>query len=399
MEDIDSVDIVASALDDFAAGKITWNEFSMQMHDKRYHPHGYKEGDTCRYRDRERTGGVPSKAAKDYYDEVLSSLEDKDALSVLPKRYGIEPVYATTADDLYRKHDFTLGVAMDIEERGAPVSVEVHKQNTDAFLSVVSDLRSRYPGFTLFPSKLISWKLNIGDGQSSVDDRSRGRTTFIALSDIFESTIAPSPYHVIRHEIGHNIATVEVRQRWLDIMEKCGSPEGYRDLALKISTYAATHEEEAIAEAFAFYTNPGYNEGTLPSVVEEFVQKMISDACKRKERFGMDNAEIKRREGVDPIDDIYYVSIDDFKVYEGPEIRWRDNKRGVLKFGSYKDMFEYAMGCYKVSEDWTRRFIAEFPSHKWTANDIDDVQFRYRETTQSLDDIVAFYKKWFEADR
>lgn len=108
----------------------------------------------------------------------------------------------------------------------------------------------------------------------------------------------------------------------------------------------------------------------------------------------MDEAK-KKREGVEPIDGIYYVICDTFKVYDGPEIRWFDNKKGTVKFDSYEEKFRYALKVYKVPDEWIDRFIEEFPQRKWTDADIHSIQYEYRETTESLEDLIAFYKRWF----
>ena len=157
--------------------------------------------------------------------------------------------------------------------------------------------------------------------------------------------------------------------------------------------YATRDEEEAIAEAFAFYTSPDYKKGTFPKCLEDFVEDMIKSSSKPKESTSMDEYRNKSREGVEPIDDIYYVSIDDFKIH--PEISWFDNKKGLVRFKTYEEKLRYALACYKVPEKWIERLIAEFPEHKWNGHDIGDIQYRYRETSESLEDLIAFYKKWF----
>ena len=142
------------------------------------------------------------------------------------------------------------------------------------------------------------------------------------------------------------------------------------------------------------HTDPLYKKGTLPEAFENFVEEMIELSAKNKKLVAMDEAK-KKREGVEPIDGIYYVICDTFKVYDGPEIRWFDNKKGTVKFDSYEEKFRYVLKVYKVPDEWIDRFIEEFPQRKWTDADIHSIQYEYRETTESLKDLIAFYKRWF----
>ena len=392
-ESVDSVEVVASALDACAEGQMTWDEFDISKHDKHYHKHGYNEGDSCKYRDGGE-GGKMTEASKEYYAKVMNDVSEKDMFAVLPRDFKIHPVYASSADELYSKHGFNYGTALELQEKGEPESIDVFDDNLEAFYSVVSDFKRRYPNLAFFPAKLIAWKFKDGEAWSTVDDRRRGPTRYIALGNIFKSTTAPSPYHVIRHELGHNLATFDILGKWESTKKKFKSVDAYNSAVQKMSNYAKGDTDEALAEAFAFYTDPFYKKGTLPEAFEDFVEEMIEFSAKNKELVAMDEAK-KKREGVEPIDDIYYVICDTFKVYDGPEIRWFDNKKGTIKFYSYEEKFRYALKVYKVPDEWIDRFIEEFPQRKWTDADIHSIQYEYRETTESLEDLIAFYKKWF----
>lgn len=149
------------------------------------------------------------------------------------------------------------------------------------------------------------------------------------------------------------------------------------------------------ASALGVYqTDPLYEKGALPKAFEDFVEEMISLSAKNKELIAMDEAKIKR-DGVEPIDGVYYDICDTFKVYDGPEIRWFDNKKGdYVKFDSYAGKLLYGLRCYKVPTEWIDRFIKEFPDREWDDWDINRIQHIYRDTVQSLDDLINFYRKW-----
>lgn len=392
-ESTDSIEVVASALDACAEGQMTWDEFDIAKHDKRYHEHGYNEGDSCKYRD-SAEGGKMTEASKEYYAKVMNDVSEKDMFAVLPRDFKIHPVYASSADELYSKHGFDYGSALELQEKGEPESIDVFDDNLEAFYSVVVDFKRRYPNLAFFPAKLIAWKFKDGEAWSTVDDRRRGPTRYIALGNIFKSTTASSPYHVIRHELGHNLATDEILGKWKKVRIKFDSLNAYYDAVSKMSDYAKRIDDEALAEAFAFYTDPLYKKGTLPKAFEDFVEEMIELSANNKELVTMDEAN-RKREGVEPIDGIYYVICDTFKVYDGPEIRWFDNKKGTVKFDSYEEKFRYALKVYKVPGEWIDRFIKKFPERQWSDMDIDCIQYDYRETTKSLDEVEEFYKRWF----
>lgn len=91
-ESTDSVEALASALDDLGVGRITLDEFNIVKHDRRYHKHGYNEGNSCKYRDGVE-GGKMTEASKEYYAKVMNDVSEKDMFAVLPRDFKIHPVY------------------------------------------------------------------------------------------------------------------------------------------------------------------------------------------------------------------------------------------------------------------------------------------------------------------
>lgn len=78
-----------------------------------------------------------------------------------------------------------------------------------------------------------------------------------------------------RHEYGHHVwytsFTPLQKQNWDDIWRSMKTNEK----KATVSKYAASHPEELWAESFCAYTHPEYKRGSLPLVIEEFLDKAI----------------------------------------------------------------------------------------------------------------------------
>ncbi len=86
-------------------------------------------------------------------------------------------------------------------------------------------------------------------------------------------SVGASVEDAMRHEIAHSFANSPAG---MDLMED------FRDLPpnvkMSISIYGAANDDEGFAEAFAAYTSPLYEKGTLPKSVE----RVFDEGLKRK---------------------------------------------------------------------------------------------------------------------
>ena len=397
MEDIDSVDIVASALDDFADGKITWDEVDMRLHDKRYHPHGYKEGDTCKYRDGSLDIKKDTPVAIEHYNSIGEDISLEKTEEWLKNNVVSGIVYATSDDEL-AKGGFHFLDAMNLADWGKPASQEIHEENIKLFYSVASDLVARFPKIPLMRPILTSWVMNNIEyyrAISTPDKRDENRTNYIALGDYYTGNRKSlDKYHIVRHEIGHSIATFGVLEAWEELANRFQSMEAFLEYArVQISEYAGMDIEETIAESFAIYTAPDYKQGSLPDPVESLVLKMLNgDISRYRERsFAMDAANVKQeREGIEPVDPAYYPIIDTFIPEKEGEIRWLDNKKGMLTFSSYEERFRHILGVFKVPDEWIDALCRQHPNNKWSIMTAKFAVHIYRNTNTPLD---RFLKK------
>lgn len=392
-EQEDSVKIVTDVLYAFSAGAISEDEMNLRIHDKRYHPHGFKEGETCKYR-----LDAPDSEIRKHYAELSKGISVSEMENALKSKFGATIIFATQAEHLESHHGFNEATASWIRDCMSPMSRDIHNKNIRTLFEVCADIQKRHPNFRLMNPKVISWEVQEHVEEyravSELDERNVRRTNFMAFGDYYSSQRVQVPrYHIFRHEIGHDLATWEILGMWEKLRDSYSSKTEFKEMVAAISGYAKTNDEEAIAEAFAIYTAPGYIRGLLPRKLEDIIEEMMKSTPKSKESSAMDSLSHSPRKGVEPIDDVYYMSLDDFKVH--PEISWHDNKKGVVKFNTYEEKLRYALRCYKVPEDWIERFIQEFPGRKWDGMDISEIQYDYRETNKTLDEIIKFYKRWF----
>ena len=126
---------------------------------------------------------------------------------------------------------------------------------------------------------------------------------------------------------------------------------------------------------------------------EDEYGNMINEG-EREKGVAMDETTSVERAGLEPIDGCYYQSRDTFSMPKGHGIQWLDNKCGFVKFNTYEEKFRYALGRYKVPQDWIDRFVAEFPGRKWDDTEIYLIQSDYRNSVKPIDEVIDFYKGW-----
>ena len=394
-EDIPVREIVAFALDAISEGRITLDEFNILMHDKRYHPEGYKNSSLCKYR-----ADVPNSEVRHYYKHISDVYSSSNIQVLIKEEFGIEPVYAITPEDLCDKFGFHHLDAMNLEDWATPTSYEIYEENLKNLYAVCADIKSRFPKFQLMNPKVISWEMkefNFAKAISTLDKRNEDRTNYMAFGDYYTGDRRKEPlYHIIRHEIGHSLATIEVLDKMMSYRCKLG--DNYRArIKLDVSKYAAVHEEEAIAEVFAFYTNPFYVKGALPKELEEIAEYMLNIEPKEVAMDAKD-VKVKGRTGILPLNGDYNIILDSFNNDEdSSDIKWYDNAlKKIVFFNSHEELFSYVLTMYGVSKEWIDAFILSHPNRKWDLNDVGLVHFKYRYTNEPLSQVIKESKKWFK---
>jgi hypothetical protein len=86
---------------------------------------------------------------------------------------------------------------------------------------------------------------------------------------------------IFRHEFGHHVHLKEfrapARREWNNVWSQMSTTPQYQSGSIRrtVSEYAATNEKELFAESFAVYTHPKYVKGTLPRVIESFMEEHV----------------------------------------------------------------------------------------------------------------------------
>jgi hypothetical protein len=225
---------------------------------------------------------------------------------------------------------------------------------------------------------------------STPDKRNENRTNYIALGDYYTGDRKNlDRYHIVRHEIGHSIATFGVLEAWIGLAKQFGTMGDFLAFAKEtISNYASVDIEETIAEAFACYTAPDYKKGSLPKPIEKIVEKMLSGEIppNRERNLAMDEANVQHtREGIAPLDASYYPIIDTFILEKKDSITWLDNKKGLMSFDTYEARFRHILDAFKVPPEWTDALCALHPDNKWTVMTAKYVVHIYRDTDTPID--------------
>ena len=102
------------------------------------------------------------------------------------------------------------------------------------------------------------------------------------------------------------------------------------------------------------------------------------------------------REGIEPVDPIYYIIGDNFDRAPQKGIVWYDNRKGLLEFDSYEERFRHILGVFKVPDEWINALCRQHPNNKWDMMDVDIVKFVYRNTNTPLDKFLKKTETFFE---
>ena len=362
------------------------------IHNQRYHPNGLNENTHCKYRSITHLGQTPVSDAL-HYDRIKEGIELEGAKQYLWDTNGVECHHIHGGVELMEKFMFHPTNAKVYDTMGTPVSEEVYKENVCKFFAVVKDINTRI-GHIPFDSLIfLPFQIKGTHGVSSLDIRvgtthesfmSIGDLSHVMLSDrVFHHDDERLPYDIIRHEIGHNLATDEVYKAWVAYADSLG--DKYKEtIAKTVSEYATSAEDEAIAEAFSIVTSPDYA-GTLPKEIEHIVSLMFG-VKGLENQMTMDERphEGRKPDGINPL---YFASFD-FIDMDGEGIQWYDRAKGkYVSFKSYAEKIQYGLECYKIPAALIEALL-NIPDKKWDAGDIQSIAMAYYTLGKSPDEII-----------
>ncbi len=384
--------ILAEAVEDWASRIVAQDEFNISKHDKRYHPHGYSEGDVCKYRKE-----APGCEIRKHYSLIGEGKRIPEMEQSLQEDFKIHPLYATGYDDLYPNGGFNDATASWIHEILKPLPRDIHNANIRTLYEVCTDIKSRHPNFRLLNPKVISWEVKehveYYRALSELDDRNKKRTNFMAFGDYYsDDRILVPRYHVFRHEIGHNLATQKIAQDWWRWRVTI-SEENYNEIIKqKFSEIAFAEEEEAIAEAFAIYSSPVYSQGYLPIGIERIMEAMLNP---QGDNPTMDINDTPR-EGIHPLNDAYSFVVDFWGKEPKDVIRWFDNAvMNYVYFDTHLARGRYILKQYGLPKDWIDAICNAFVDLKWSMSDCQIFIGYYRNTSRTLEEVLKSARRYF----
>lgn len=356
-----------------------------QSHDKRYHPHGITERTRCKYRgfgagDQQRGESGDEGKCHEY-----PSFETADAARKwLYENTGIEPFHVTDPKQITTEFGFSKFTEAEFTHLGKPVSREVYDADCLVLASVCKDLLDRFDRIGFPPAAFLPYDF-WGDirkyrGVASLDLRT-GTDLYLSIGDfqgVSESAFGHSaselPYDVARHELGHNLATMDVVARFVAIskemrLERTGGIENV--LKGKIRREAENDPEEEIADIFSLCLSPLYEKGSLPSVLEDFCEGMLrQDFRSIMKGLTMDEMPRKPR-SAEALPYAYKVSL----CYRPPApngvISWFDRVAWeYVTFKTYAEKMRYAMQKVGIPEELQTIVLESAPDREW-----DDADF------------------------
>lgn len=382
------------------------SDIDMAKHNRRYHPHGITENTTCKY-----LADANLKEVKSLKEDLLNPNGDKqleEALKWLREEMGVECVHVHAPKELAAM-DFNPIDLANLMQYGDPVSKGNFKDATTTFYETVKELKQRFPQFGFDDGTLfIPWNFikSGGAGSSSLDRRWRdeviemleksgtdiaefGRPeSYITIGGVkgipyssvmFHHKGKQYPKDIVRHEIGHNLATKEVQERYISILDKLKCKYGYRDARKRIidtvSYGAVFDEEEGVAEVFSVYTDPEYD-GRMSKELESIAELMISAGEKKQKRGGKEmvgtdelkgqenslNARLKR------VANLYFPFSVICPLYapEPDSIAWWDTRNcKYVYFDSEYEAFKYILKWHNIPDEDIRKITSAYAKENY----------------------------------
>lgn len=421
---------------------------NMAQHMKQYHPHGFTENSTCKYypnlnknKCREKSEGASQTTSTQKGNETEGA--SLDALKLkLWNDFGVASIFASSKEDL-KQANFAWFDRVDFCTRGNPISPSEQRASTEKFYEVCRQIKSRHPKFMLDLPFFVPWSFDEinGAGRSSPDRRilrsdqdfcrmhnislelCKQRECYISVGDLADIGTGYSPnFHtqetfgedVIRHEIGHNLATREVMTKWLTVkhkledlaLAKAKDPAKVESIvtntiAQQISEGAALNDEETMAEIFSIYTHPQYKKGILAPVLEDIAETMLSQHYEgsHSKQFTLD----EQKKGVKEIEIPqwwqralgYNTSI--FSTAARPQgeknLMWFDQWDGKWHvFSDHAEMMRYVLDAYGFEQKDIEQILKGIPNARWDAMLLWNIKNDYSWNKESVDKIIEKYK-------
>ena len=370
-------------------------------HMERYHPHGIEEGDSCKY-----IFGGTGKAhfterekSDRYYSDFSFSHEVEEAENTLLKEVGAQCFYPPTNESLRYIFGADVLTAELLCLAGNPIGREQYEHNICVFYEICMALKQNNPKFNLGKTLLFGWDLyevRKWYASSTLDKRLHVRTRYISLGDISKvnnlyNRSLDAERHLVRHEIGHNLATQEIVEEFKQVIPKTGSKEWieFKEAVLKFPNKAARQDgEEAIAETFAVVTDPFYKKGSLPEYLENIVHKMLSPNEMQK-GVVMDSG--ISQTALLNINPIYLLKFDNIPEPPEDKIAWYDQKSGKYRiFKTHDEMMRTVLPIFQIQEEDIQRILQakKNEGRKWDSWDISMILMDWLYLGKSIEEII-----------
>lgn len=378
-------------------------DVNLSLHDKRYHRNGIGEHTHCKYRVLAESRSEPI-SNRLHYDMISPQTDFVGAKTYLAEKHNIECYHTHSGAELIENFMFHRANAKVYDTCGTPVSNETYEENVRKFYAVVKDIDDRLGDIPFEGLMFLPFQIRGTIGASSLDLRiGTTHESFISIGDlrnarppktVYQHDDERLPYDIIRHEIGHNLATDEVYRAWCAFADSKGNK--YNDFISKsVSEYATTVYDEAIAETFSKVTSPDYD-GSLSQELERIVAIMLGYDEGPLKMTTDENPKRKRRaEDVNPI----YFSSFDFVDMDGDGIQWYDRSKGdYVTFKSYVDKLKFGLKCYKIPEQVVKA-LASLKERKWSAGDIQKIAMEYYSLGESCEEILKSFASKTEENK
>lgn len=370
-------------------------------HMERYHPHGIHEGDTCKYK----SGGTENskiteiEKADKYYRDFSFSGAIEDAGKRLLHEVGAQCVYTPTKESLKYMFGADALTAELLCLAGKPISPEHYEHNIRVFYEICMALKKSYPTFGFDKTLVFGWDLYDAKkwfASSTLDKRLHVRTRYISFGNIskiktqYDSSF-DAERHLIRHEIGHNLATQEIVEEFKRIIPKEGDKDWseFKNAVLQFPNKAARRDgEETIAETFAVVTDPFYKKGLLPEYMENIVQRMLNP---NKEQQGVVMDSGISKTDLQRIHPMYLLRFDNIPEPPAGKIAWYDPKLGEYRtFKTHDEMMRTVLPIFQMKEVDIDRILKakKNEGRKWTSWSISMILMDWLYLDKSIEEII-----------
>ncbi len=215
--------------------QVVVEDVDMNKHNKRYHRNGFGAHTHCKYRKLAESGNEPISGSL-HYETIRAQADFAGAKAYLADVHNIECYHTHGGAKLIEKFLFHRANAELFDRCGTPVSEETYEENVRKFYAVVKDIDDRIGRVPFLGLMFLPFQFKGRIGTSSLDLRiGTTHESFISIGNLLNARPPQTvyqhdderlPYDMIRHEIGHNLATAEVYRAWCAFADTKG--DGYK---------------------------------------------------------------------------------------------------------------------------------------------------------------------------